>query len=151
MQNERNRKTFEEITEQINRDNTISVNRPIAHAVGAYAAIVFNALIGKYIYYKQKNMLDRDGWFYSTIKDMKESTTLSRYHQDNAIEALIEAQLIEYCVKGTPARRYFRVTKNREILEKVIRKGEDRMLELRRKAQEEENAKQVCEPFTNLN
>lgn len=44
MQNERNRKTFEEITEQINRDNTISVNRPIAHAVGAYAAIVFNAL-----------------------------------------------------------------------------------------------------------
>ena len=71
MQNERNRKTFEEITEQINRDNTISLNRPIAHAVGAYAAIVFNALIGKYIYYKQKNMLDRDGWFYSTIKDMK--------------------------------------------------------------------------------
>lgn len=49
MQNERNRKTFEEITEQINRDNTIYVNRPIAHAVGAYAAIVFNALIGKYI------------------------------------------------------------------------------------------------------
>ena len=83
MQNERNRKTFEEITEQINRDNTISLNRPIAHAVGAYAAIVFNALIGKYIYYKQKNMLDRDGWFYSTIKDMKESTTLSRYHKLN--------------------------------------------------------------------
>lgn len=85
MQNERNRKTFEEITEQINRDNTISVNRPIAHAVGAYAAIVFNALIGKYIYYKQKNMLDRDGWFYSTIKDMKESTTLRscRLHSDS--------------------------------------------------------------------
>lgn len=75
---------------------------------------------------------------------MKESTTLSRYHQDNAIEALIEVQLIEYCVKGTPARRHFRITQNREILEKVIRKGEEKMLELRRKAKEEENAKQVC-------
>ena len=55
------------ILERLNPTNTGSYNRPIAHALGLGAAVVYSALISKYEYYYKHNMLDEEGFFYSTI------------------------------------------------------------------------------------
>lgn len=101
-----------------NSGNSISVNRPLAHALGVNAAIVYGALLGKHLYYLQHDMLKDDGWFYSTITDLQESTSLTRRQQERGIDTLVKAELIETSVKGLPARRYFRIIER--TLENVV-------------------------------
>lgn len=93
----------------INSGCTISVNRHLAHRLGLNAALLFNAIIVKQHYYEQHNMLDSDGFFYSTIEDMKESTALSRCQQDRAVSVLVKAGLIDFRRGGACCRRHFRV------------------------------------------
>ncbi len=101
-----------------NSGNSISVNRPLAHALGVNAAILYGALLGKHLYYLQHYMLKDDGWFYSTIADLQESTSLTRRQQERGIDTLVRAELIETSVKGLPARRYFRIIER--TLENVV-------------------------------
>lgn len=101
-----------------NSGNSISVNRPLAHALGVNAAILYGALLGKHLYYLQHDMLKEDGWFYSTIADLQESTSLTRRQQERGIDTLVRAELIETGVKGLPARRYFRIIER--TLENVV-------------------------------
>lgn len=101
-----------------NSGNSISVNRPLAHALGVNAAIVYGALLGKHLYYLQHDMLKEGGWFYSTIADLQESTSLTRRQQERGIDTLVRNELIETGVKGLPARRYFRIIER--TLENVV-------------------------------
>ena len=101
-----------------NSGNSISVNRPLAHALGVNAAILYGALLGKHLYYLQHDMLKEGGWFYSTIADLQESTSLTRRQQERGIDTLVRAELIETSVKGLPARRYFRIIER--TLENVV-------------------------------
>lgn len=121
------------ISDVFNSNNTVSFNRTLAHAIGVHEAMIYSALIAKQAYYEKRNMLDDDGFFYSTIADLKESTALSRYQQERALSKLLEVGLIESCVKGLPARRYFRVSDNDELLQSVLKTD-----------------KQVCRKSTNL-
>ncbi len=91
------------ILERLNPNNTVSFNRPIAHALGLGAAVVYSALIAKQVYYEQREMLDSEGFFYSTIADLEESTSLSKRQQSSAINALVEAGLVE-CEKRVVCR-----------------------------------------------
>ena len=93
-------------------------------------------------------MLDTDGYFYSTIADLQESTGLTRYQQDRAIKSLAEINLIECCKKGIPARRYFRVNNDIELLRQLLEKGERIMLSLNPSTVQ--NNKQVCGKVANL-
>ena len=67
-----------DIFEIINPTNTLGVCRPLVHILGACETIVYNALLSKYRYYQKNDMLD-DGWFYSTIPDLFESTSFSAF------------------------------------------------------------------------
>ena len=51
------------IYQLLNPDNTISLNRPLAHAVGLMDTVVYSALIAKWQYYSDRGKLDPDGWF----------------------------------------------------------------------------------------
>ena len=73
-----------DIFEIINPTNTLGVCRPLAHILGACETIVYNALLSKYRYYQKNDMLD-DGWFYSTIPDLFESTSFSAFRQKRCI------------------------------------------------------------------
>lgn len=109
------------ISDIFNSNNTISFNRPLAHAIGVHEAMIYSALIAKQAYYEKRNMLDEDGFFYSTIADLKESTALSRCQQERALSKLLKVGLIKSCVKGLPARRYFRVSDDDELLQNVLK------------------------------
>ena len=52
----------------LNPANTVTVNRPLAHAIGLNEAVVYGAIVAKYYWYTERGMLD-DGWFYSTAPD----------------------------------------------------------------------------------
>ena len=118
------------ILEQLNPNNTISFSRPLAHALGLNEAVVYSALISKQAYYAQRGMLDSEGYFFSTVADLQESTTLSKRRQCAAIKALVAAGLIECKKRGMPARRYFRVCDQTEPLLKLLEKGKTAMEEL---------------------
>ena len=135
---------MDEIFKLLNPDNTVSLNRPLAHALGTNEAIIYSALIAKQLYYEKRGMLDNDGCFYSTIDDLQESTGLTRYQQDNAIKKLTDADLIYFRRKGVPARRFFRVNENVNQLKNLLEKGEEIMNSLLQKSN-----KQVCEKTTN--
>lgn len=139
---------MDEIFKLLNPDNTVSLNRPLAHALGTNEAIIYSALMAKQSYYEQHNMLDADGYFYSTIDDLQESTALSRYQQDRAIKELTEANLIDFFRGGVPARRFFRVNNNANLLKNFLEKGEEIMNSLNPTMQK--SSKQVCEKTTNL-
>lgn len=144
------------ILERINPTNTGSYNRPIAHALGLSAAVVYAALISKQIYYEQHNMLDEEGFFYSTIADLEESTTLTKRQQRAAIKVLIDKGLIVSKRFGMPAKRYFRVLDDTELIDDLLKQGEAIMNELNPIAQKCENVtscgdKIVQQEVTNCN
>lgn len=139
---------MDEIFKLLNPNNTVNFNRPLAHALGTNEAIIYSALIAKQAYYEQREMLDEDGYFFCTISDLQESTGLTRYQQDGAIKNIIEVNLIECCKKGIPARRFFKVNNNVDLLRTLLQKGEEIMQSLNPLAGK--NRKQVCGKLTNL-
>lgn len=118
---------IEQIIKLLNSDNTVSANRLLAHALGIKAALLFNSLVGKQAYYEKHSMLDSEGWFYSTIEDMQESTALSRCQQNKAIGVLAKAGLIDYRTGGVHCRRHFRVSNDTAQLEKYLIKGAEKL------------------------
>lgn len=118
---------IEQIIKLLNSDNTVSANRLLAHALGIKAALLFNSLVGKQAYYEKHSMLDSEGWFYSTIEDMQESTALSRCQQNKAIGVLVKAGLIDYRTGGVHCRRHFRVRNDTAHLEKYLIKGAEKL------------------------
>ena len=106
----------------LNPENTVSLNRPLAHAIGLYETLIFSALISKYTYYETRNRVN-NGWFFSTVADLQESTTIGEKAQKTAIKHLEDLQLIEYKLMGMPAKRYFRIIADVEKLDQLICTG----------------------------
>ncbi|MGN0651254.1 MAG: DUF6017 domain-containing protein [Oscillospiraceae bacterium] len=119
-----------EILNMLNPKNTVSFSRPVAHALGLNAAVVYSALIAKQVYYAQHDMLDEEGFFYSTVADLQESTSMGKDKQLTAIKVLTEAGLVECRKRGLPARRCFRVRDDAQILYGYLELGEQEMTEL---------------------
>ncbi|MGN1119720.1 MAG: hypothetical protein ACI4Q4_05140 [Oscillospiraceae bacterium] len=107
----------------LNPDNTISFNRPLAHAIGLSETILYGALVAKWYYYSERDMLDEDGWFYSTVPDLQESTSLSEKQQKRCIKTLIDLELIKCETRGMPARRSFYLIDDYEKIVDLIERG----------------------------
>lgn len=121
---------MDEIFKLLNPNNTLTVNRPLAHALGTNEAIIYSALIAKQVYYEQREMLDCEGWFYSTVNDLEESTALTKRQQCCSVKVLVAAGLVESGKRGMPARRCFRVVKDVDLLKSYLAKGMEKMFEL---------------------
>lgn len=131
---------MDEIFKLLNPDNTVTLNRPLAHILGANAAIIYSALAAKQAYYSKRGMLDAEGYFYSAIDDLKESTSLSKRQQGGAIKTLVEVGLV-YCKKrGMPARRCFRLCEDIALLNKLIESGKSATVKRIFPPSEEQNA-----------
>ena len=110
-----------QITNVLNPTNTLSVNRLLAHKLGLNAAVVYAALVAKQAYYETRDMLDKDGYFYSTEDDLEESTSLSRAQQARVIDILLDAELVEKDTRGMPAKRCFRVIDDENLLTSLLK------------------------------
>lgn len=101
------------IQELISGKGFIMVNKGLAKAVGLNAATIYGELISTNEYWKNRGQLtEHKGilWFYCTIDDLEDKTTLKRDAQDKAIKALTKEGLIKVERFGLPAKRHFHVT-----------------------------------------
>lgn len=107
----------------LNPDNTMTFNRLLAHAIGANETIIYFCLISKMTYYESKDMLDEEGFFYATALDIQESTTFTQRQQTPIIKNLTEIGLIENKFKGIPAKKYYRIICNTDLIIKLLQEG----------------------------
>lgn len=124
------------IYQLLNPDNTISLNRPLAHAVGLMETVVYSALIAKWQYYSDRDKLEQDGWFYSTIADLEESTSLSDKQQKRCITVLEKRGLIKCSQRGMPAKRSFYIIDDIVHLAGILAEGEEKMRSVKPSAAE---------------
>ena len=124
------------IYQLLNPDNTISLNRPLAHAVGLMETVVYSALIAKWQYYSDRGKLDPDGWFYSTIADLEESTSLSDKQQKRCITVLEKRGLIKCSPRGMPAKRSFYIIDDIVHIAEILAEGEEKMRSVKPSAAE---------------
>ena len=108
------------ILQLINPDNTITANRALAHAIGMTETIIYSTLIAKYTYYESRDMLENGKWFYCTSVDLQESTTFTLRIQKTAIDNLEKLGLINVIVTGMPAKRYFTLNDDIELIRDLI-------------------------------
>jgi uncharacterized phage protein (TIGR02220 family) len=92
-------------------NNYIVVNKQLARAFGLEEAVLLGELASEMEYWQQRGEL-KDGYFYSTIDNVKDSTTLSDKRQRSALTALKDAGIVDVKLAGLPAKRYVRINEN---------------------------------------
>ncbi len=66
-------------------------------------------LVSEYNYYKDKETLTPDGYFYSTVEHLENETCLSGHEQRKAINILTDLSVLKVVSKGIPAKRHFKI------------------------------------------
>lgn len=105
------------LVSMIASDNYIVVNKQIARAFGLEEALMLGELASELEYWQKRGEL-KDGYFYSTIENVKDSTTLSDKRQRSALNALKDAGIVDVKLAGLPAKRYIKI--NEEQLASVL-------------------------------
>lgn len=93
-------------------------NKNIARAIGLEEAIILGELASEYEYWLKQNALTEDGYFFSTIENIEENTSIAEYRQRKALNKLKELGLIDIKVRGLPAKRYIKL--NEDAIEDFI-------------------------------
>jgi hypothetical protein len=97
-----------DIIDLLASDNYIIANKTIAHLYGLEEAVLLGELASEYKYWKRRDEL-KDGYFYSTVENVKENTTLSDKRQRSALTTLKEAGIVTVKLMGIPAKRYIKI------------------------------------------
>ena len=71
-------------------------------------------LASEYDYWNNKNEIE-DGYFYSTIENIEEKTTLTAYKQRKCLENLKNKGIIDIQIRGIPAKRYIKINEEKVI------------------------------------
>lgn len=90
-------------------DNYIIVNRSLIKELGLKETIILGELASEYNYYKKQGSLDENGYFYSTIDNIEENTSLSSYEQKKCLDNLSERGIVSVVLKGIPAKRHIKI------------------------------------------
>lgn len=97
------------VYELLSRDNYLTVNKLLMKAIGISESILLSELCYRRQYLARANKLTEDGFFYATVEDVEEETTLNDYAQRKALEKLTKMGLVEVDRRGLPAKRYIRI------------------------------------------
>ena len=101
----------------ISNNNFITLNKDLIKAIGLEEAILLGELTSEYDYWAKQELLE-NGYFYSTIENIEEHTTLSEYKQRKALNSLKNQGLIDIKIKGLPAKRFIKINEE-QVLKKL--------------------------------
>ena len=93
----------------LSTDNYIVVNRVLIQKLGLHSAVLLGELANEYLYFSNRNELTEDGFFYSTVKNVKERTGLSDSQQRSALTAMENMGILQVEQRGMPAKRYIKL------------------------------------------
>lgn len=102
------------ILQLISTSNFITVNKDLIKELGLEEAIMLGELASEYDYWNNKNEIE-DGYFYSTIENIEEKTTLTAYKQRRCLENLKNKGIIDIQIRGIPAKRYIKINEEKVI------------------------------------
>jgi hypothetical protein len=123
------------IVELLRSDGSIIINKALARNIGLNESILYSELLSKFIYFSKKNMLDNDGYFFNTIENIEEDTTLTKKQQGPAIKKLEELGLINKKLMGCPPKRYFKIVQNFKLITKYLSKNTNESIDKSKKEQ----------------
>ena len=86
----------------------IRVPRPFIRMFNLNTAIMLSEIYSEYTYWKDKNLLDPGGWFFSTVENIYYNTGLSKHQQSVACKELLSYGIIKIKYHGMPKKRYFK-------------------------------------------
>lgn len=89
-------------------------NKDLAKLLGLKEAIFLAELCSEYDFWARKGELE-DGFFYSTVENIQENTTLSEYQQNSILNKLMSLNIVERKLIGMPAKRYFKLNETKII------------------------------------
>ena len=121
------------ILQLIASDSFITVSKEIIKKVGLEEAIILGELASEYDYWQKNKGLTPEGYFFSTIENIEDKTTLSEHKQRKALKTLKDKGLLDISIKGIPAKRYIKLNEqniskifNIETVEKSKRKASNK-------------------------
>lgn len=97
------------VYELLSRDNYLTVNKLLIKAIGISESILLSELCYRRQYLARADKLTEDGFFYATVEDVEEETTLNDYAQRKALEKLAKMGIVEVDRRGLPAKRYISI------------------------------------------
>ena len=129
-----------ELLSLISSSGFIVLNKQLIKILGINATIMLGELVSEYEYWKEREELEED-YFYSTIENVEENTSLTKYQQSQAINKLLELNLIEVKIKGIPAKRYIKI--NEQQVVKLFDNKKSKNLTTRSKKTEQQEVKKL--------
>ena len=103
---------MKDILSLLAQDSYFIVNKDLAKVIGINEAIILGELASEYTYYLKNDKLTEDGYFYSTVKNIEDNTTIKRDKQRKILNHLQDLDLIDIKFKETPAKRFIKLNKN---------------------------------------
>ena len=85
-------------------DNFILVNKDLMHEIGLEETIMLGELCNEYNYWKAKDQIDENGYFYSTIDNIEKATTFKAKKQKKILDRLQELNIVDVKLKSMPAK-----------------------------------------------
>lgn len=98
-------------------DNYIIVNKTLAKILGVEGALLLGELCSEYCYWEKQGEL-KDGYFFSTIENVKENTTILEHKQRALLKTMKNIGLVDVILKGLPAKRYIKI--NEQVLSELL-------------------------------
>lgn len=98
------------ILQLICSDNFIAVNKTLIKELGVEPALLLGELASESVYWNEQEKTE-GGYFYSTVENVEEKTTLTAYQQRKALLFLQEKGIVTVVSKkGSPPKRYIQIS-----------------------------------------
>jgi len=94
------------VYEVLSRNNYLTVNKLVMKSIGITESILLSELCYRRQFLARAGKLTEDGFFYATVEDVEEETTLSDYAQRKILDKLKDMGLVAVERRGLPAKRY---------------------------------------------
>lgn len=99
-----------DILDFLRSDGSIVINKKLAHEIGLNETIIYSELVSLYKYWKQRDELTEEGWFFCTYENLFENTAIQGKTASRTTNRLVKLGLIKKKRMGLPAKTYYKIT-----------------------------------------
>ena len=97
------------ILQLIASDSFITLNKALIKKIGLEEAIMLGELASEFDYWSKRDGLTEDGYFFSTVENIEDKTTLTDYKQRRILNTLKEMEVLDTSLRGLPSKRYIKL------------------------------------------
>jgi hypothetical protein len=102
------------------------LNKAVVFQFGLTVALVLSELCGEYDYWEAQGKVDAQGYFFSTMRNLIENTTLNEHKIREACKTLQALGLISTELKGCPQRKFFKINEQQVFDATILSREEIR-------------------------